>query len=499
MNAKDLLNALNDIDPKLLKDADPWAEPSKKIRRPVWAVAAAIVLCLGIGVAMVVANQQVPVLPQGSPAPSSALPAVTLTYGDTPQTGMVLPPEGITYQSLTQEQIAALWGQEDLRWGDVDVFAQYDVEGSFSQDSAGNLWEVTLTGTLKGQAKYASNQVFSIRLAPNMVPSYGDPADMPWNNTVNGVPVYAASYPMSMSPAPVETAYSAQLLWEGDNTVGLSATVTSRETGLTDEEADALLCALVGQTTSGGVTLEEFTSTQEPTSSSSSEDLMVGQESAEHPDVDLTFLPRPAEDETFSNVWNTFTTLYLEPQNLAAHGAEPDYTLSEEGLASIWGGVLPWRDLLTENDSVEAYVYFSQEGKPIKVFVGGYRDNPDTQNREMYQLFEVSLYNMDPTGEWGQDVEAALALADTTVNGVELATQQSSSAVTHEDGSTLDYTSFSALFQPQTGPSLVTVDGYANPLGFTEEEARNFTNTTVGDTLYNGVTLDTISPESFVS
>ena len=84
----------------------------------------------------------------------------------------------------------------------------------------------------------------------------------------------------------------------------------------------------------------------------------------------------------------------------------------------------------------------------------------------------MALYNKDFTGEWGQDVEAALALADTTVNGVAIATEQTDSTVNYQDGASMDSTDFGALFQPASGPTLVTVDGFANPLGFTEEEAQ---------------------------
>ena len=48
MNARDLLTALNDIDSKLLEDTLPWGVPVQRSRRPVWAVAAAIVLCVGL-------------------------------------------------------------------------------------------------------------------------------------------------------------------------------------------------------------------------------------------------------------------------------------------------------------------------------------------------------------------------------------------------------------------------------------------------------------------
>ena len=49
MNAKDLLRAMSDIDPKYVREAQPWAAPVKKLTHPVWAAAAALVLCLGLG------------------------------------------------------------------------------------------------------------------------------------------------------------------------------------------------------------------------------------------------------------------------------------------------------------------------------------------------------------------------------------------------------------------------------------------------------------------
>ena len=51
MKAKDLLQAMNDIDPKLLEGTGPWGEPAKKLHRPPWAVAVAagLVLCVALG------------------------------------------------------------------------------------------------------------------------------------------------------------------------------------------------------------------------------------------------------------------------------------------------------------------------------------------------------------------------------------------------------------------------------------------------------------------
>ena len=219
----------------------------------------------------------------------------------------------------------------------------------------------------------------------------------------------------------------------------------------------------------------------------------VRQEPAASPTVDLSFTSRPEGDNTFSDVWNTFTELYLEPQDLAPHGAKLDYTLSEEEVASIWGGAVPWRDMLTKNDEVLAYGYFSDEGELIKVFVGGYRDDPDTTNHEMFQLFAVSLYNMEPTGTWGQDVEEVLALAGATVNNMDVATQQIFSPVEYEDGSTMDHTAYSAAFQPAAGPAFMVVDAFASQVSFSEEEAKGFVEQVTGSSLYNGVNLDAIA------
>ena len=70
MIAKDLLTALNDIDPKLLEDVEPWGAAPKTIRRhPVWAVAAALALCLGIGTAVVLLTGQLSLVsPEGGTA-----------------------------------------------------------------------------------------------------------------------------------------------------------------------------------------------------------------------------------------------------------------------------------------------------------------------------------------------------------------------------------------------------------------------------------------------
>ena len=49
MNGKDLMQALNDIDERYIEEALPWSAAVKKERHPVWALAAGLALCLGLG------------------------------------------------------------------------------------------------------------------------------------------------------------------------------------------------------------------------------------------------------------------------------------------------------------------------------------------------------------------------------------------------------------------------------------------------------------------
>ena len=77
MKAKDLLQAMNDIDPKLLEGTEPWGEPAqKKPRRPVWAVAVAagLVLCVALGAGVMMANHG----PQTASSEAGTLTAMPL-------------------------------------------------------------------------------------------------------------------------------------------------------------------------------------------------------------------------------------------------------------------------------------------------------------------------------------------------------------------------------------------------------------------------------------
>ena len=428
--------------------------------------------------------------------------------------------EGSTNRELTQEEMQSIWGGQ-LPWDEgipVTGWAVYSPEG--------NLEYVSLSS-------YQDNQGigswFTMRLQPGPLDwetqrlqelSY-DIIQEP-NNQVNGQDVYAVTNTLEtfreedttgrMIPLEHLTAYRASFQ-KGESPVAVTVygyaqrpagdELTPEEQtadALAQDEAQALVETVTGRSLYGPLTLDALggpdassTSVQEESPPSSRADASPTLTFAENADLELSFTPRPATDRTFSNVWNTFSTLYLEPQNLEAHGAEPDYTLTEEELASLWEDAPPWESFLTENDTVEAYGYFSDTGELIKVYIGGYRDSPEIPGTQAYQLFSVCLYNSSLSGAWGQDVEAVLALADTTFQGVDIATERTDSTETYEDGSTMDFTCYSAAFQPSGGPTLATVDGFYSPVALTHEEARDFVERATEEILTHGVDMSGIT------
>lgn len=431
-----------------------------------------------------------------------------------------LPDEDSTERELTQEEIRSIWGGQ-LPWDEgipVTGWAVYSPEG--------NLEYVSLSS-------YQDNQGigswFTMRLQPGPLDwetqrlqelSY-DIIQEP-NNQVNGQDVYAVTNTLEtfreedttgrMIPLEHLTAYRASFQ-KGESPVAVTVygyaqrpagdELTPEEQtadALAQDEAQALVETVTGRSLYGPLTLDALggpdassTSVQEESPPSSRADASPTLTFAENADLELSFTPRPATDRTFSNVWNTFTTLYLEPQNLEVHGAQPDYTLTEEELASLWEDAPPWESFLTENDTVEAYGYFSDTGQLIKIFIGGYRDSPEIPGTQAYQLFSVCLYNSSLSGAWGQDVEAVLALADTTFQGVDIATERTDSTETYEDGSTMDFTCYSAAFQPSGGPTLATVDGFYSPVALTHEEARDFVERATEEILTHGVDMSGIT------
>ena len=70
MNGKDLMQALNDIDERYIEEALPWSAAVKKERHPVWALAAGLALCLGLGAGAALLFGG-PLLASGDPGPET--------------------------------------------------------------------------------------------------------------------------------------------------------------------------------------------------------------------------------------------------------------------------------------------------------------------------------------------------------------------------------------------------------------------------------------------
>lgn len=412
-----------------------------------------------------------------SSASSQADASPTLTFAENPgpelSTGWDVP-EGSATRDMTQAELDALWGQELRDLQEVPILT-----GQVATNGAGEVIRATVRGYASEEAQSQGLECFSVHLVPDG-PAVSDALDRVSfleepNNQVQGVGVYAAALESTRGQELPVTWYSAAFLTAGEAPVGVAVSVAQGEWGCsTKYGAEDLVARAVGQYIQEGVSLDT---------------LAAGDSGG----LELSFTPRPATDNTFSNVWNTFTTLYLEPQNLEVHGAQPDYTLTEEELASLWEDAPPWESFLTENDTVEAYGYFSDTGQLIKIFIGGYRDSPEIPGTQAYQLFSVCLYNSSLSGAWGQDVEAVLALADTTFQGVDIATERTDSTETYEDGSTMDFTCYSAAFQPSGGPTLATADGFYSPVALTHEEARDFVERATEEILTHGVDMSGIT------
>ena len=76
---------------------------------------------------------------------------------------------------------------------------------------------------------------------------------------------------------------------------------------------------------------------------------------------------------------------------------------------------------------------------------------------------------------------------------MDIATQRTESRMDYEDGTSMDFTSYSALFQPEQGPVLISVDGFYSPVAFTHEEAQSLAEQVTEEILTRGVDLSGIT------
>lgn len=381
-------------------------------------------------------------------------------------------------KELSLADVEDLW-VSPLPWDESGVVL--DAYASISPE--GDILMVEISGyTDNGDSAtpvYYGTPLFAVQLIPQQdSPAWEDMANccaFYANNEVNGVEIAAGKQSQEATGTQqAATLYCALLAAAENSPIVANVMAVSGDGFLTEEEAQAFVNEAAEKLLYGKV---HFETLQEKFGT-----------------LELEFTLRPDTDTTFSNVWDSFSRLYLEHSSGDSNGVQRiDDNISEEELRSIWGGELPWEGMLTEDDTVTAVAHYSEEGELILFCVYGHRDNPEIGGPEAYQLFSIDLYNKELAGQWGQAANNALALADTAIDGVDIATEQTDSTMNYEDGTSMDFTCYSALFQPEQGPTLISVKGFANPLGFTQEEAQTTVNRTVAAILEKGIDLSQIT------
>ena len=307
MKAEDLLQAMNDIDTKYVAEAQPWTAPVKKLHHPVWAAAAAVMLCLGLGAGAAVMLHSPAVQPGAEGGVTTELSSSQeaggaiseldvnlefeqltpeeysekfITFLNEYQEVAVAPANlasGGTYggEPLTGEETAAIWGGT-LPW-DENIYTE--ATAHYAQD--GTLVEVAVNG-YTGELGAASDlgaessgpdaatgpyQLFSVVLIPQSpTGDWGAALEATLaeaNNQAGGVPVAAGTTTQtleyvlgdnttqSLEHTACRAVYTSQGL-----TVSVSAFSTGEQLGtFTPGEAQAFVEQVVEGTLTGGIDL----------------------------------------------------------------------------------------------------------------------------------------------------------------------------------------------------------------------------------------------------
>ena len=291
MNGKDLMQALNDIDERYIEESLPWSAAVKKERHPVWALAAGLALCLGLGAgaALVFGG---PLLTSGDPgpevttlenaatgearaeqeAPEVPIPHLEFAVSDSgigaSVGGVYAAGEG-TQRELTLDELSSLREQPGLSW-----MGGYYLTGTALFDENGGTLQVMVAGydpSIVDESletfPVTESPAFTLVLGkegesglPNAIEDQLFFLEEP-NNTVEGVGVRAAQFPYQggyIDPVSGETIQVDSTLYctgytlDGAN-VGLMA--VGGDT-LTEEEAQHLAEVAAGYGVYHGLSLE---------------------------------------------------------------------------------------------------------------------------------------------------------------------------------------------------------------------------------------------------
>lgn len=545
MNGKDLMQALNDIDGRYIEEALPWSAAVKKERHPVWALAAGLALCLGLGAGAALLFGG-PLLTSGDPGPEVTtlenaatgearaaeqeaqevpIPHLEFAVSDSGIGASVggVYAEGVIQRALTLDELSSLREQPGLSW-----MGDYYLTGTALFDENGATLQVMVAG-YDPSIVDESLETFPVEKIPAFLLALGQ-EDLPTqieeqlafleepNNTVEGVGVRAAQFPYQDSyidPVSGEstqvdsTLYCTGCTLDGAS-VGLMAIADG--TALTEEEAQRLAEVAAGYGVHYGLSLEGLSAepkgkdTPNVNYGDSYHLTVLGPLGSRAP---LDFAAYTVETQEEYGSYEEFLQAMEEDFNLGrwpegfAEGST-NRELTQEEMQSIWGGQLPWQENLPlagwavfdpSGDLEGVYLYGADEGSQEigSRFLVVLRPGP--LDWEALRLRELS-YDIiqEPNNQVnGQDVYAVTTALDQFYEddageGVDLG----------------DHITYQASFQ--TDSLAVTVYGYAQGAAgdtptpeeqqaeaLARDEAQALVETVTGRSLYGPLNLEGIA------
>lgn len=545
MNGKDLMQALNDIDERYIEEALPWSAAVKKERHPVWALAAGLALCLGLGAGAALLFGG-PLLTSGDPgpevttlenaatgearaaeqeAPEVPIPHLEFAVNDTgigQGTGGVYA-EGVTQRELTLDELSSLREQPGLSW-----MGDYYLTGTALFDENGATLQVMVAG-YDPSIVDESLETFPVGKTPAFLLALGE-EDLPTqiedqlffleepNNTVEGVGVRAARSeeegvyidPVSGESRSAQvTLYCTGCTLDGAS-VGLMAIADG--TALTEEEAQRLAEVAAGYGVHYGLSLEGLSA--EPKGKDapnvnygdSYHLTVLGPLGSRAP---LDFAAYTVETQEEYGSYEEFLQAMEEDFNLGrwpegfAEGST-NRELTQEEMQSIWGGQLPWQ----ENLPLAGWAVFDPSGDLEGVYLYG----ADEGSQEIGSRFLVVLrpgpldWEALRRRELSYDI---IQKPNNQVNGQDVYAVTTALDQFYEDdaGERVDlgdHITYQASFQ--TDSLAVTVYGYAQGAAgdaptpeeqqaeaLARDEAQALVETVVGRSLYGPLSLEGIA------
>lgn len=547
MNGKDLMQALNDIDERYIEEALPWSAAVKKERHPVWALAAGLALCLGLGAGAALLFGG-PLLTSGDPGPETTtlenaatgearaaeqeapevpIPHLEFAVNDTgigQGTGGVYA-EGVTQRELTLDELSSLREQPGLSW-----MGDYYLTGTALFDEDGGTLQVMVAG-YDPSIVDESLETFPVGKTPAFLLALGE-EDLPTqiedqlffleepNNTVEGVGVRAAQFPYQDSyidPVSGEstqvdsTLYCTGCTLDGAS-VGLMAIADG--TALTEEEAQRLAEVAAGYGVHYGLSLEGLSAepkgkdTPNVNYGDSYHLTVLGPLGSRAP---LDFAAYTVETQEEYGSYEEFLQAMEEDFNLGrwpegfAEGST-NRELTQEEMQSIWGGQLPWQ----ENLPLAGWAVFDPSGDLEGVYLYG----ADEGSQEIGSRFLVVLRPAPLDWEALRRRELSYDIIqkpNNQVNGQDVYAVTTALDQFYEDGAGErvdlgDNITYQASFQKGEDPMTVTVYGYAQGApgddptpeerqaeALARDEAQALVETVVGRSLYGPLSLEGIA------